>query len=388
MKVKVIYRNYIPLYSAYSSFWLDKIDGVDIEIPPVNSKLKAFYKVYRKISALPLVPQIVSVVQKYIFLSSKKVSTQVNLPDLLFYTGILPEKDAQTAFIIDFEHIYALFNFADPTEKSKKYVLELLLSSKCKKILPWSIAAQKTMMDLYPEDAIELLSKSEVLYPALPDYYHNYRGQEDNQYAKTSKKLRLLFVGKDYKRKGLIEVLEALKKLDPRKYEMFCISNMPEDEQKKYSKLPVQFILPQFTQEETVRKFFMTSDLFVMPTHEDTFGMVFLEALSCGLPVITTKQFACPEIVDEGRNGFFVESEILFLDKTVIPDKKINGSNYGGVEEKLVNSLIKVLSDIVDDPSIVENMKPNCYKEFIQDGKFSLLTRNKKLEIIFKQALN
>lgn len=52
-------------------------------------------------------------------------------------------------------------------------------------------------------------------------------------------------------------------------------------------------------------------DVLVFPTffHYETLGQVLLEAMGAGLPVITTRRAAIPEIVEEGVNGLFVAEQ-------------------------------------------------------------------------------
>ena len=47
-------------------------------------------------------------------------------------------------------------------------------------------------------------------------------------------------------------------------------------------------------------------DVFVFPSLFDGFGLVILEALSRGLPVITTKNTGGPDILEDGSDGFIV----------------------------------------------------------------------------------
>lgn len=51
-----------------------------------------------------------------------------------------------------------------------------------------------------------------------------------------------------------------------------------------------------------------SSDIFVFPTYYpyETFGLVNIEAMACGLPVIATDQAGIPELVEDGKTGYIV----------------------------------------------------------------------------------
>jgi len=59
---------------------------------------------------------------------------------------------------------------------------------------------------------------------------------------------------------------------------------------------------------EEKEKLFATSDIFVFPTYfkKETFGIVNIEAMSWGLPVISCNEGAISEVVQDGINGFIV----------------------------------------------------------------------------------
>jgi N-acetyl-alpha-D-glucosaminyl L-malate synthase BshA len=46
------------------------------------------------------------------------------------------------------------------------------------------------------------------------------------------------------------------------------------------------------------------ADLFLLPSDQESFGLVALEAMSCGVPVIATRTGGLPEVVIDGENGF------------------------------------------------------------------------------------
>ena len=56
--------------------------------------------------------------------------------------------------------------------------------------------------------------------------------------------------------------------------------------------------------------YYQAADLFVFPTREDIWGLVINEALSFGLPVITTRKcVAGVEMIKEGVNGSIVSED-------------------------------------------------------------------------------
>jgi glycosyltransferase involved in cell wall biosynthesis len=61
---------------------------------------------------------------------------------------------------------------------------------------------------------------------------------------------------------------------------------------------------------EELRGYYRAADVFVLMTRGDAWGLVVNEAMSCGLPVITTdKCVAGHELVENDVNGFLIDSE-------------------------------------------------------------------------------
>jgi glycosyltransferase involved in cell wall biosynthesis len=54
---------------------------------------------------------------------------------------------------------------------------------------------------------------------------------------------------------------------------------------------------------------FASSDVLVMPSRTETLGLVVLEAMSSGLPVIGARAGGIPEMIDDGVNGFLFAEE-------------------------------------------------------------------------------
>jgi phosphatidylinositol alpha 1,6-mannosyltransferase len=60
---------------------------------------------------------------------------------------------------------------------------------------------------------------------------------------------------------------------------------------------------------EALSRAYANMDLFVFPSHTDTFGNVVLEALSSGVPAIVTPDGGPPSIVRDGKTGFIARDE-------------------------------------------------------------------------------
>jgi glycosyltransferase involved in cell wall biosynthesis len=53
-------------------------------------------------------------------------------------------------------------------------------------------------------------------------------------------------------------------------------------------------------------RYYSACDMFVFPGIRESLGMVFLEAQSCGLPVVAFDNAGVPEAVRDGKTGFLV----------------------------------------------------------------------------------
>jgi UDP-glucose:(heptosyl)LPS alpha-1,3-glucosyltransferase len=126
--------------------------------------------------------------------------------------------------------------------------------------------------------------------------------------ALSANEIALLLVGNDWKKKGLSCLLESVRlspvvslrvlivgKDDPRPFREAL------DRQELSGR--VQFLPPR----PDVEFYYASADLYVGPSLEDAFSLPPLEAMACGLPVITSRNAGVSELIQHGKDGYIVE---------------------------------------------------------------------------------
>lgn len=127
----------------------------------------------------------------------------------------------------------------------------------------------------------------------------------------------IFFLGHLWTLKGCYILLEALSLLNQENIDFNCIfagtviDIDPENFQKRILELKlekkVSYVGPVYGEEKI--KHFLESDIFAYPTLNDSFGLVLVEAMEAGLPVIASHEGAIPEIVQDTINGFIVPKQ-------------------------------------------------------------------------------
>ena len=55
-----------------------------------------------------------------------------------------------------------------------------------------------------------------------------------------------------------------------------------------------------------VQRYYKVCDIFVFPSHYEAFGLVLIEAMACGLPIVSANVGGPQDVIEDGRNGLFV----------------------------------------------------------------------------------
>jgi UDP-glucose:(heptosyl)LPS alpha-1,3-glucosyltransferase len=110
----------------------------------------------------------------------------------------------------------------------------------------------------------------------------------------------LLFAGSGWERKGLLFAIEAAALCGDRKIRLLVAGR---GNQRLYKSKRVKFL----GEVRDLVRVYAAADIFILPTIYDPFSNACLEALACGLPVITTRSNGFSEIIESGVHGSIVD---------------------------------------------------------------------------------
>ncbi|MEZ5440774.1 MAG: glycosyltransferase family 4 protein [Lysobacterales bacterium] len=117
--------------------------------------------------------------------------------------------------------------------------------------------------------------------------------------------LRVLYVGGDGLRKGIGYLAQALELLDRGDIQARAAGDL------ELSALALGHLSKRIELLGTVARsdmalLFAWADVLVLPSISDTFGMVILEAMAAGVPVIASENTSAPDLIRDGVDGFVV----------------------------------------------------------------------------------
>lgn len=120
----------------------------------------------------------------------------------------------------------------------------------------------------------------------------------------------LLWLGRASKNKGELDAIEAARQAGmPLKVAASVRPDTVQYFEKEIKpRLTDQIQLVQNVRFEDTPKLYGAADAFVFPVHwKEPFGLIMIEAMSCGTPVIAYNRGSVPEIVQDGVTGFIID---------------------------------------------------------------------------------
>jgi len=213
-------------------------------------------------------------------------------------------------------------------------------------------------------------------FPNTPDV--EYFIKESDEYRKKKKEIKrelgiesefiLIYIGRLVKEKGLFTLLKAFKEVKKNYKDLALLlvgdgilknSLIGYVENNRIEDVYFTGTIPN----KKLPKYYAISDIFVLPSYYEPWGVVVAEAMASGLPIILSdKVGAIGDLLKEGKNGFSFESgnwkEIAKLIKKLLENTEkmskmgnmsrriIKGFDYSYCEENLKKALNKCIKDI------------------------------------------
>ena len=131
--------------------------------------------------------------------------------------------------------------------------------------------------------------------------------------ASKAGKVTAIFCGRIGQRKGAFDLIQAFAKLSPQQQQSSQLIMAGDGDLETAHKLVESFnlqeqiIFPGWINSAQREELLATADLFILPSYHEGLPMAILEAMSWGLPIISTTVGGIPEIVIDHQNGLLVE---------------------------------------------------------------------------------
>lgn len=168
----------------------------------------------------------------------------------------------------------------------------------------------------------------------------NAKHQREGKY--NGSKVQLICVARLVERKGVQHLLRAMAQLDDSVFlTIVGEGNYMAELQALAKDLGVgdKVRFYGYCPREKLVRLYNLSDVFVLPSMAESFGMVFVEAMSCGLPVIGARVGGVPDIIKED-NGILVEpgsvQDVIDAIQTLSTDSQLRQSMGKANRDKAV----------------------------------------------------
>lgn len=160
-------------------------------------------------------------------------------------------------------------------------------------VLP-SLYAKKTFIEqgIRPEKILQVPYGANLsLFRPLPKY--------DNVF-------RVVYVGGMTLQKGVHYLLQAFSELRLPNSELLLVGGASDEIRPFFKKYEGSFSWVGAVPHRRLNRLYSQGSVFVLNSIDDGFGMVIMQAMACGLPVIATTNTGGPDIIQDGKEGYII----------------------------------------------------------------------------------
>lgn len=187
------------------------------------------------------------------------------------------------------------------------YSTKILLNAK--QIIFLSKSYKNEVLNKYVPQKYRVLfeKKSKLIPNGIDNFWFDNRPVHLEK--SSNKDINLIFVGKIMRNKNISSIISAIKKLNE-KNKKFNITIIGEKTDERYFEELLKigdFNYIEKKSKEGLLPLYRSSDIFIMPSLTETFGLVYPEAMSQGLPVIYTRGEGFDEQFPAGEVGYGVD---------------------------------------------------------------------------------
>jgi glycosyltransferase involved in cell wall biosynthesis len=294
-------------------------------------------------------------------------------------------------YVVDFEcvEVFCLYQrVALSRSWARRRLLDSLADERCRFLLPWTEASRRGLASaLGGAAASRLLPKTVTVLPAI-------RARVAQPSRRGPGPLRVLFVGTAFEAKGGVEAIRAIGRVrDTHDVVLDLISDVPKRWRGEIDRAQGITLHPWPAPAAEVKELFQTAHLLLFPSHMDTLGFVILEAMAHGLPVLATRHYAVPELVEDGVSGIVVAAEnplygddgLCRFDHTLPPPRSFRRA-LAAPSQAYVQRLAGGLARVAEERELHESLAAGALRR-VTDGPLSVRARQEALERVYRRAL-
>lgn len=198
-----------------------------------------------------------------------------------------------------------------------------------------------------------------TVIPGAVDPRRFYPARED-EVGLVSSEPKLLYHGRVDTRKGVLDLLEALGKLDARgRYEWrLVVSGIGPDVEDAQS-LAVELGLADrtwftgYAEYERTPEVYREAEVFVSPTHAEGFSNTILEAMATGLPIVSTRAVGVVDCLTDEENALLVEPE----DSTALAEALARALDDAALRRRVARKALTEAREVYAWPAIARRIQ-------------------------------